>query len=354
MQFPQSKHRSPIDRRTVLARMGRLAMVAATAAGLGVVALAGTTGGAAAAEKVSLRLKWLTQTQFAGFYVAKAKGYYDAVGIDLTINPGGPNLNADALVASGADTFGLTGGAESQLAAADKGLPLVAFGVTHLTTPYVFVAKASSGITKLEDFRGKKVSTWFTGAQHTLKAMLASVGIGEKDFTLVPQSATMNPFVDGQVDVATATLYNEYQTLVAKGLTDLKVFRADDYGISVPRDTLVTTKAIAEGKPQLVQNFLEATLKGWQYALRNPDEAVDIVMKVDPSLDRAHQAAQMKVLRELMLPPGAPGLLAIEYPKIEKLAQLLKDAGVLTKVPDVHAAFDDRFWKAAPDSLKKL
>ena len=143
--------------------------------------------------------------------MAKAKGYYDAVGIDLLpINPGGPNLNADALVASG--TFGLTGGAESQLAAADKEEPpLVAFGVTR--TPYVFVAKASSGITKLEDFRGRRSRP----GSHTLKAMLASVGIGEKDFTLVPQSATMNPFVDGQVDVATATLYNEYQTLVAKG-----------------------------------------------------------------------------------------------------------------------------------------
>ena len=75
--------------------------------------------------KASLRLKWLPQAQFAGFYVALAKGYYKAEGIDLTINPGGPNLLTENLVATGADTFGLSGGTDSVFAARDKNLPIV-------------------------------------------------------------------------------------------------------------------------------------------------------------------------------------------------------------------------------------
>jgi NitT/TauT family transport system substrate-binding protein len=286
--------------------------------------------------------------------VGKAKGFYEDEGIDLTINPGGPNLNADSLVASGADDFGLTGGAESQLASLDKGLPLVAIGVSHQITPYVFVAKPESGIKTLEDFKGKTVSVWYSGAQHTLKAMLGTAGITENDFTLQPQSASMTPFIDGQVDVATATLYNEYQTLLSQGLTDLTLFQPDDYGASVPRDTLVTTKKMIETKPELVQRFLNATLKGWQYALHNPEEAVDIVLEADPSLDRDHQTRQISVLPKLMLPDGSPGLMAIPYGKIEALAEILKDAGAISAIPDIKAGFDDSFWKAAPADLKTL
>ena len=81
--------------------------------------------------KASLRLKWLTQTQFAGFYYALAKGYYKNEGIDLTINPGGPNILAENMVATGADTFGLSGGSDSVLAGVDKGLPIVSICVAR-------------------------------------------------------------------------------------------------------------------------------------------------------------------------------------------------------------------------------
>ena len=118
---------------------------------------------AADLTKVSLRLKWLPQAGYAGFYVAQAKGYYKDEGIDLTINPGGPNLLAENLVASGADTFGLGGGIESILAARDKNLPLVAIGMTHQITPFVFVAKKDGPVKTIEDFRGKKATAWFTG-----------------------------------------------------------------------------------------------------------------------------------------------------------------------------------------------
>jgi NitT/TauT family transport system substrate-binding protein len=340
----RQQSRKTAGRRRFVAGAGALVVGSAILLGMG--------GVAEAMEQASLRLKWLTQAQFAGFYVAKAKGFYEEVGIDLTINPGGPNLNADSLVASGADTFGLTGGVESHLAARDKGLPLVAIGVAHLKTPYTFVTYDDSGIEKLEDFKGKTISSWFSGSQHTLRAMLATAGLKEGDYEMVPQSVSMNPFIEKDVDVAVATLYNEYQTLLEKGVTNLRLFQPDDFGITAQRDTLVATETLIKEKPELVQNFLNATLKGWQYALQHQDEAVDIIIEADPSLERAHQEAMIKMIAEVMVPEGASMLFAIQYDALQAQHDILMNAGVFTNPVDVKAAFDDSFLKAAPDGIK--
>jgi NitT/TauT family transport system substrate-binding protein len=218
---------------------------------------------ASAAEKVSLRLKWLAQAQFAGFYVAKAKGFYDQAGLDLTINPGGPNLNVETLVASGNDTFGLAGGTETVLLAREKGLPLVCIGVTVQKTPFTYVTYKDSGITKVQDFAGKKVATWFTGTQYTLYSMLAAGGVKQSDLTIVPQSGSMAPFVEKQFDVAAATYYNELNTLKEQGLGDkLTLIKPDDYGVVVQQDTVLVSEKYRNEKPQQVQAFMNATVKG--------------------------------------------------------------------------------------------
>jgi len=333
---------------------GRRFLAGFRAAVLGSAVVLSMSSQAQALEEVSLRLKWLTQAQFAGFYVAKAKGFYEEAGLDLTINPGGPNLNADSLVASGADTFGLTGGVESHLAARDKDLPLVAIGVLHLKTPYTFVAYDDSGIETLEDFKGKTVSSWFSGSQHTLRAMLATAGLKEGDYELVPQSVSMNPFIEKDVDVAVATLYNEYQTLLEKGIKNLRLFQPDDFGITVQRDTLVATEQMIKEKPELVQAFVNASLKGWHYALSHQDEAVDIIMEADPSLERGHQEAMIKMIDEVMTPEGASMLFEIQYDALQKQQDILMEAGVFSKPVDVKAAFDDSFLKAAPDDIKSI
>ena len=147
------------------------------AATLGLTSLSVLAQASAAPVKASLRLKWLPQAQFAGFYYAQAKGYYKDAGIDLTINPGGPNLLTENLVATGADTFGLSGGTDSVMGAIDKGLPIVAVGVAHQITPFVFVTRADGPVKSLKDFEGKKVTTWFTGANYVLFGMLANAGV---------------------------------------------------------------------------------------------------------------------------------------------------------------------------------
>lgn len=312
---------------------------------------------ASAAEKVSLRLKWLAQAQFAGFYVAKAKGFYDQAGLDLTINPGGPNLNVETLVASGNDTFGLAGGTETVLLAREKGLPLVCIGVTVQKTPFTYVTYKDSGITKVQDFAGKKVATWFTGTQYTLYSMLASGGVKQSDLTIVPQSGSMAPFVEKQFDVAAATYYNELNTLKEQGLGDkLTLIKPDDYGVVVQQDTVLVSEKYRNEKPQQVQAFMNATIKGWKYALQNKKEAIDIVMAASPSLNRPHQEAMLDEFEKLVKAGkgSTDGILAIDLPTVEKMQTQLVGYKALKAPADLSKAYDASFWTQVPAADKKF
>ena len=165
--------------------------------------------------RVQLRLKWLPQTQFAGFYLALERGHYRAEGLDLTINPGGPNIQGETIVASGAEQFGVTGGIDSFFAARERQLPVVCIGMNHQITPFVFVAKRASNINSLEDFRGKRVTAWFTGAHLVLYGMLAARGITRESVNIQPQQVSVTPFINGETDVCAATWYNELNTIRA-------------------------------------------------------------------------------------------------------------------------------------------
>lgn len=301
--------------------------------------------------KASLRLKWLPQTQFAGFYLAKARGYYAAEGIDLTINPGGPNLLTENLVATGADTFGLSGGTDSVFAARDKGLPVVCVGISHQVTPFVFVSRVDGPIKTLPDFRGKTVTTWFTGANYVLLGMLAQAGIKPGELTLQPQQVSMTPFIDGQSDVATATLYNEYYTLLTRmGADKLRRFVPEDYGVTFPRDTVIASEATVKGKPELVRGFLRASMRGWREALREPKAGVDTVMAVAPTLDRAAQEFMLTEAGKLMVAGQASqdGLLWINQDAVKSAHDFLLKYEVIKKPVDLAAAYDRSFLDAIP------
>ncbi|MEN2976658.1 ABC transporter substrate-binding protein (plasmid) [Tistrella bauzanensis] len=340
-----------------IAKQGLLALGLAAAAVVG--PLGGSLGGSSpanAAEAVSVRLKWLPQAQFAGFYVAKAKGFYEAEGLDMTINPGGPNLNAEALVASGADTFGLGSGTEAVLYARAKGLPLVCIGMSQQKTPFAFVARAASGIKTIEDFKGRKVATWFTGPQYTLYSVLAAAKIDQSELTIMPQPVTMAPFIDGQFDVATVTFYNELNTLKAQGIDDLTVFTPDDYGVTTQQDSFLVSEKVLAEKPELVQGFLNATLKGWKYAFEHKDEALDIVMAASEGLERGHQALMLDEIERLMVAGRAAeeGLGALDMASIEKVQADLISFGALKEPVDLKAAFNETVWEKVPASDKKL
>ncbi|MGE0714906.1 MAG: ABC transporter substrate-binding protein [Alphaproteobacteria bacterium] len=310
---------------------------------------------AAAAEAVSVRLKWVAQAQFAGFYVAKEKGFYAAEGLDVTVNPGGPNLNGETLVASGADQFALAGGIENLLASRGKNLPITGIAMMLQRTPSAYVAFESSGIKSPGDFKGKKVSTFFSGAHNTLYAVLAKFDIGPNDLSVVPQAVSMTPFLDGQIDVATVMLFNELNVLKARATKPFTVFRAEDYGVSFPTDTLIVNEKTIAERPKTVQAFLNGSMRGWKYAAENQAEAVDIVMKVAPGLDRAHQVAMLAEYSKLMVADSgaSQGIGVLDMTKLEAVRRSLVERKVLEPSVKIESALQPKFWDAVPVAYKK-
>ena len=308
-------------------------------------------------QKVTLRLKWLPQAQFAGFYVAAAKGYYKDAGLDLTINPGGPNLLTENLVATGADTFGLSGGTDSVFAARAKNLPIVCVGVAHQLTPFVFVAREDGPIKTIKDFRGKTVTTWFTGANHVLNGMLAKEGLKAGDLTIQPQQVSVTPFVEGKIDVVTATVYNEFYTLMSRmGKDNLRTFVAEDYGITFPRDTLIVSETTAKEKPDMVKAFLRASIRGWKEAFADSKGAIDTVMGVAPTLDRTHQEFMLTEIKRLMTAGkvGDSGLFWIDRAAIKTTHDFFIEHKVLSTPLDLVAAYNPSFLEAVPVADRKL
>jgi NitT/TauT family transport system substrate-binding protein len=305
----------------------------------------------------SLRLKWLTQAQFAGFYVALEKGYYKEEGINLTINPGGPNLLTENLVATGGDTFGLSGGTDSVFAARDKGLPIVSIGVAHQVTPFVFVSHKDGAVQSVEDFKGKTATTWFTGANHVLSAMLSKVGIAPADVDIQPQQVSVTPFVDKEVDIVTATRYNELYVINERvGPDNLNLFVPEDSGVSFPRDTLIVSEQTAAEKPELIGKFLRASVKGWKEAFANEAEAIDIIMEISPTLNRAQQEFMLKEVKVLMTAgkAGTDGLFAIDKDAVGSANALLAEYGVISKPVDLDAAFNASFIESIPAEERRL
>ncbi len=331
---------------------GKLGRLVAAALAVGIVAAATD---AIAVEAVSVRLKWVAQAQFAGFYVAKAKGFYAAEGLDVTVNPGGPNLNGETLVASGADHFALAGGIENLLASRAKNLPITGIAMMLQRTPSAYVAFNDSGIKSPKDFKGKKVSTFFTGAHNTLYAVLAKFDVGANDLSVVPQAVSMAPFIDRQIDVATVMLFNELNVLKARGVKDFTVFRAEDYGVSFPSDTLIVNEKLIAERPKTVQAFLNGSMRGWKYAAANQEEAVDIVMKAASGLDRAHQLGMLAEYSKLMVADlgTSQGIGAIDLTKLEAVRRSLIERKVLDASVQIGSALEPKFWNAVPAEYKK-
>lgn len=323
-------------------------------AGMAVVVSLLMASVAHADDKVSIRLKWLHQAQFAGYYVAKEKGFYKDEKLDVTINPGGPQLVAENLVAAGTDDFAQGGGMETTLVGRDKGLPLVAIAAVFPKTPVLLVAKKDSGISKLEDFPGKKVSMWYTGTQYIVRAMLKNKGIDPASITEVPQPVTMAPFVRGEVSVACVTVFNELQTLISEGVGDLVLFDPADYGIVIPRDTIVTTDKMIKERPDVAQRFLRASLRGWKYAIENQPEAVEITLKQNPALKKDHQTIMMREVAKLMLwgPSKEKGVGYLDPKTAEFSMTFLLDNKQLSKPVSLTEATNARFWNEVPVALK--
>jgi ABC-type nitrate/sulfonate/bicarbonate transport system substrate-binding protein len=290
-----------------------------------------------AAESVTLRLKWLNQAQFAGYYVAKDKGYYSSAGLDVSIQPGGPDFPAIQMVAGGSEQFGVTG-ADQILIARSKGVPVVALAVIYRESPFVLFALKKSGITKAAEFSGRNIGLKIGGSEELIyRAILKSANVDKGTLHEVPVKFDLSPLLTGQVDVWPGYVINEVIAAEEKGF-DVSVIKPVDYGVRMYADTLFTTERMLKEQPELVKKFVAATIHGWSDAVADADAAARTTVKFGNKLDYAHELAMMKASIPLIKAGSAPiGVSSrVDW---EDLQKMLLEAGFQKTGVEVSKAF---------------
>ena len=243
-------------------------------------------------EKTSLRLKWVCQAQFAGYYSALKEGYYKDVGLSVTIDPAGPNISPIQSVTSGVNEFGIAG-AEQIITAIDNKVPIVAIVVIYRETPEALVSKKELNIKVPKDLEGKTVGVVYENDENLYRLFLKKNNVDENSIKEVPAITGISQVMTEQVDAKMAYEMNDAILLELEG-EKVNLLRFRDYGIKVYADTIFTTKEMVEKHPDKVKKFLKASLKGWNYAIENPEKSVSQLIEINPTLKYEHQLGYLK------------------------------------------------------------
>ncbi|MBZ4024087.1 nitrate ABC transporter substrate-binding protein [Rhodobacter sp. TJ_12] len=254
---------------------------------LGAAALALMAGGAQA-ESVKLQLKWVTQAQFAGYYVAAEKGYYEEEGLEVEILPGGPDIAPEQVIAGGGADV-IVDWMPAALAAREKGLPLVNIAQPFKHSGMMLTCLAENGITSPEDFKGKTLGVWFFGNEYPFLSWMSKLGIptdgSDEGVTVLKQGFNVDPLLQKQAACISTMTYNEYWQVIDAGISadDLVTFKYEDEGVATLEDGLYVMEDRLEDPAfkETMVKFVRASMKGWKDAEANPDEAAMIVLDND-------------------------------------------------------------------------
>ena len=271
-------------------------------------ALAFTATGAVAADDVTLQLKWVTQAQFAGYYVALEKGFYSEEDLNVTIKPGGPDIAPTQVIAGGGADVTVEW-MPAALAAREKGLPLVNIAQPFKSSGMMLTCRKDAGVETTEDFAGKTLGVWFFGNEFPFLSWMSQLGIptdgSDAGVEVLKQGFNVDPILNGQAACVSTMTYNEYWQVIDAGLTpeELTVFKYEDNGVATLEDGLYVLEERLEDpafQDKMVR-FVRASMKGWKYAEENPDEAAEIVLEYDETgaQTEKHQKRMMGEIAKL-------------------------------------------------------
>jgi NitT/TauT family transport system substrate-binding protein len=313
------------------------------------VGLMGTM--AQAADDVTLQLKWVTQAQFAGYYVAQDKGFYDEEDLNVTIKPGGPDIAPTQVLAGGGADVAVEW-MPAALAAREKGLSMVNIAQPFKSSGMMLTCRKDAGIETTDDFKGKTLGVWFFGNEFPFLSWMSKLELptegGEDGVTVLKQGFNVDPLLQNQAACVSTMTYNEYWQVIDAGLTpdDLNVFKYEEQGVATLEDGLYALEenlADPAFEDKMVR-FVRASMKGWKYAEENPDEAAEIVLDNDASGAQTEEHQKRMMGEVAKLTAGSNG--ALDEADYERTVQSLLSGGsdpVITVEPSgawTHAITD--------------
>ncbi len=307
--------------------------------GLMASAMALSTSAGMAADAVTLQLKWVAQAQFAGYFVAKDKGFYEEEGIDITIKNGGPDVAPEQVIAGGGADV-IVDWMAGALAARDKGVGLVNIAQPFKKSGLLLICPKDGPVQTVADFPGHTLGVWFFGNEYPFYAWMNKEGIptdgGDAGVNVLKQSFDVEPLIQGQADCISVMTYNELGQAIDAGFTTdkLTIFNYTEMGNDLLEDGLYAMEedladpAFAE----TMVRFVKASQKGWKYAVENPDEAAQIVIDNDESGAQTleHQQYMMSEVAKLVDPDD----FALNIDAYNRTEKALLDQKIIENQPE--------------------
>lgn len=266
--------------------------------------LLGACAGAAPApaaepDKVTVQLSWFHGVEYAGFYAAIEKGYYADANIEVTLNAGGPEINPIDEVNNGNAQFGITSG-DSLITARSAGQNFVAVATIFKENPLAITSLKQDGITSPDDLVGKTVGVYSLDLSNFFDlpflALMSRTGLEREsmNYALIEDFQGANEIKAGNMDAMSGMFATDQQVMAKQAGDTLNFIYYKDYGYDVYINTLFITEELRQSNPDLVRRFVQATVKGYQYAIENTDEVAQLALTYDETLDLAYQQAVMQ------------------------------------------------------------
>ena len=281
-------------------------------------------------QKTSIQLMWLDQFEFAGFYVAKEKGFYQELGLDVEIKKFNSSMNLTKEVLDGKSDFGLN--SSSLFIDKSQGKDVVILGTIFQSSPLVLLALKDSKLKNFDNFKNKKIM--ITNNQENfapLLSMLKSQNLLYSDLKFIPHSFNVDDLINHKTDLMAAYITNEVFSLKEKGY-ESTIFNPKDYGFDFYDDFIFTSKKFIEQNPETVKRFYKATLKGWEYAFNNIDEVSKLVYEKYNSQNKSLKSIvfEANAMKELVFDNnGKIGTITQE--KINLMINAYKVMGLIKK-----------------------
>ncbi len=296
-------------------------------------ALSLAAGAAPAQDEVTLQLKWVTQAQFAGYYVAQDQGFYEAEGLDVTIKPGGPDIAPPQVLAGGGADV-IVEWMPAALAARERGLPLVNIAQPFKSSGMMLTCWKDAGIASPEDLDNRTLGVWFFGNEYPFLSWMSQLGIAtdgaeEGSVEVLKQGFNVDPLLQRQADCISTMTYNEYWQVIDAGVTpeELVTFKYEDQGVATLEDGLWVLEDNLED-PAFVERmtrFVRASMEGWKWAEENPEEAAMIVLDNDMTGAQTEEHQKRMMGEVAKLTAGSDG--ALDPADFERTVETLLAGG---------------------------
>ncbi len=250
-------------------------------------------------DRVRLQLKWQHQFQFAGYYAAIEQGFYRDAGLEVELIEAKPGENPVEAVFAGRAEFGV--GNSDLLLSRAEGKPAVVLAAVFQHSPLALVARAIPGITAMPDLHGRPMMM-IESEKAELLAYFKHEGVNLDGLRIQPHTQRIEDFIEGKVDAMSAYVTDQPFKLKEAGVNYL-IFVARSGGIDFYGDNLFTTEEQVRRHPDRVRAFRAASLRGWEYALQNPEEIIELIFtRYTQRHSREHLRFEAAKTAELMHP----------------------------------------------------